>query len=267
MPINTLEAATIFTTVLDKQMIEGSTSGWMEQNAGQVKYSGGNEIKIPKMSLSGLGDYDRDNGYSQGAVTLTYQTKTMTMDRGRKFMLDRNEVDETNFVASAAAVMSEFQLTKIIPEVDAYRYSKIYSLAKGSYGKTYTPAASTILSALTADITAVQDAAGAADLVIIMPYTVADMLDNNEKINRSINVTVMIPDMASCIPAAHWFAQGCPEDKFTLSPGDIIARGECGDITNAADLERQHTEKVIISAVRDCRFGSKSLWHWEITGV
>ena len=85
MPINTLEAATIFTTVLDKQMIEGSTSGWMEQNAGQVKYSGGNEIKIPKMSLSGLGDYDRDNGYSQGAVTLTYQTKTMTMDRGRKF--------------------------------------------------------------------------------------------------------------------------------------------------------------------------------------
>lgn len=188
MPINTLEAATIFTTVLDKQMIEGSTSGWMEQNAGQVKYSGGNEIKIPKMSLSGLGDYDRDNGYSQGAVTLTYQTKTMTMDRGRKFMLDRNEVDETNFIASAAAVMSEFQLTKIIPEVDAYRYSKIYSLAKDNYGKTYTPAASTILSALTTDITAVQDAAGAADLVIIMPYTVADMLDNNEKINRSINV-------------------------------------------------------------------------------
>ena len=46
--LNTLEAATIFTTVLDKHMIEGSTSGWMEQNAGQVKYSGGSEIKIPK---------------------------------------------------------------------------------------------------------------------------------------------------------------------------------------------------------------------------
>lgn len=188
MPINTIEAATIFTTVLDKQMIEGSTSGWMEQNAGQVKYSGGSEIKIPKLSLSGLADYDRDSGYNQGAVSLTYQTKTMTMDRGRKFMLDKMDVDETNFVASASAVMSEFQLTKIIPEVDAYRYSKIYALAKGSYGKTYTPAASTILSALTADITAVQDASGAADLVIIMPYPVADMLDNNEKISRSINV-------------------------------------------------------------------------------
>lgn len=88
----------------------------------------------------------------------------------------------------------------------------------------------------------------------------------------SDSVTVMIPDMASCIPAAHWFAQGCPEDKFTLSPGDIIARGECGDISSAAELERlhptvgQHTEKMIITAVRDCRFGSKSLRHWEVSG-
>lgn len=80
------------------------------------------------------------------------------------------------------------------------------------------------------------------------------------------NIIVMIPDMTSCIPVAQWFAQNCPEDKFTLSPGDIIARGECGDITSAADLERQHTEKMIITAVRDCRFGSKSLWHWEVSG-
>ena len=57
-----------------------------------------------------------------------------------------------------------------------------------------------------------------------------------------------------------------PADKFTLSPGDIIARGECGDISSAAELERQHTEKMIITAVRDCRFGSASLRHWEVSG-
>lgn len=80
------------------------------------------------------------------------------------------------------------------------------------------------------------------------------------------SITVMIPDRTDFIPAAQWFAQSCPTDKFTLSPGDIIARGEYGDITSAADLERQHTEKMIITAVRDCRFGSKSLWHWEVLG-
>ena len=78
----------------------------------------------------------------------------------------------------------------------------------------------------------------------------------------SDSIMVMIPDMPALVPAAEWF----PEDKFTLSPGDIIARGECGNISSAAELERQHTEKLIITAVRDCRFGSASLRHWEASG-
>lgn len=187
MAINTIEAAKIFQTALDQQVLEGATSGWMEENAGQVKYSGGNEVKIPKISLSGLGDYDRDSGYTQGAVTFSYETKTMTMDRGRKFLLDKMDVDETDFVASATTVMGEFQRTKVIPEVDAYRYSRIYALAKDKYGKTYTPAASTILSTLSEDITAVQDEAGSADLVIVMARPVYDMFCNNDKISKLIN--------------------------------------------------------------------------------
>ena len=188
MAINTIECAKIFMTALDRQMIEGTTSGWMGANAGQVKYSGGNEVKIPTISTSGLVDYDRDNGYNQGAVSLSFQTKTLTKDRGRQFLLDAMDVDEGNFIANATAVMSEFQRTQIIPEVDAYRYSKIYELAKTDHGKTYTPAASTILSALTDDISVVNDTAGAADLVIIMPYPVADILDNTEKLSRYVNV-------------------------------------------------------------------------------
>lgn len=188
MAINTIEAAKVFVNALDRQMVEDATSGWMEANAGQVKYSGGNEVKIPVISTSGLADYDRDNGYNQGAVSLSFQTKKLTKDRGRQFLLDAMDVDESNFIANASAVMSEFQRTRIIPEVDAYRYSQIYALAKEKYCKTYTPAASTILSALTADISAVNDTAGAADLVIIMPYTVADILDSTEKLSRYVNV-------------------------------------------------------------------------------
>ena len=83
----------------------------------------------------------------------------------------------------------------------------------------------------------------------------------------SDSITVMIPDLPALVSAAEWFRSGCTEDKFTLSPGDIIARGECGDISSAAELERQHTEKLIITEVRDCRFGSVSLKHWEVSGV
>ncbi|MBR6543443.1 MAG: hypothetical protein IKT73_09590 [Anaerotignum sp.] len=130
--MNTMEYASVFMTELDNQLVEKSTTGWMEGNAGQVQYNGGAEVKIPKMQMSGLGDYDRDGGFAKGAVTVTYETRTLTQDRGRTFQLDAMDVDETNFAATAGNVMREFQSTKVIPEIDAYRYSKIYELAEAA---------------------------------------------------------------------------------------------------------------------------------------
>lgn len=127
MAINTLATATIFQQELDKRAVQESVTGWMDANASQVKYTGGKEVKIPKMALQGMGDYDIDKGYIQGAVTLAYQTREMTQDRGRLFNLDPREVDETNFVATAGSVMGEFQRTFVIPEIDAYRISKVAS--------------------------------------------------------------------------------------------------------------------------------------------
>jgi hypothetical protein len=192
MPINTLQYATIFQQALDKQMVALATSGWMEANAGQVKYNGGAEVKIPKLSLQGLADYDRDDGFVQGSVTLEYQTFTMTQDRGRTFQLDAMDVDETGFVANATTVMSEFQRVHVVPEVDAYRYSKIYALANtaGKVTTGYTPGASDILAKLKEDIAAVEDVAGdLADLVITMSIPAANILDQCDQLRRVLDVT------------------------------------------------------------------------------
>ena len=129
MAINTLATADIFMRMLDKVAMRDSVTGWMDGNAGQVIYNGGATVKIPKMTVQGLGVYDRDNGYAQGSVGLTYETLTLTQDRGRKFHLDAMDVDETNFVATASQVMSEFQRVYVIPEIDAYRLSKIAKAA------------------------------------------------------------------------------------------------------------------------------------------
>lgn len=125
MPINTLATATLFMNTLDKVAIQDSVTGWMDANAGRVIYNGGAEVKIPKLSVQGLGDYDRDNGHRQGSVTLEYETRKMTQDRGRKFQLDPMDINENNFVTTAAAVMGEFQRMYVTPEIDAYRISKI----------------------------------------------------------------------------------------------------------------------------------------------
>jgi len=176
--MNTIEYATIFMQELDSQIVERSTSGWMEENAGKVQYHGGAEVKIPKMELNGLGDYDRDSGFAKGSVTVNYETKAMSQDRGRSFQLDAMDVDETNFAMVAGNVMGEFQRTKVIPEIDAYRYSSIAQQAEANGRcKTYMPD-DTILEELLNDITEIRDIVGdSEELVITMSAKAAGKLD------------------------------------------------------------------------------------------
>jgi hypothetical protein len=172
-------------------MVADAASGWMEANAGQVKYNGGAEVKIPRITMSGLGNYDRALGYAQGSVSLVYQTETMTQDRGREFLLDRMDVDETNFVVTAGAVMGEFQRTHVIPEVDAYRYSKIATLAMAAGNtSTYTPAEATVLQRLNDDLYAIWNKVGEnVGLVISMNTNVAKVLDNSDKLQKHLGVS------------------------------------------------------------------------------
>lgn len=188
---NTLAYVQIFQEELDLQMIQGSTTGWMEPNSKMVKYNGGNEIKIPSVLMDGLADYDRENGYVKGSVSLTWETHTLTQDRGRKFQIDAMDVDETNFVVTAGSVMGKFQKTHVIPEVDAYRYGKIASTAitKKVASGGYTPAESTILNKLLYDIATVQDKIGdGVPLIITMPFTVGVILNASEKLQKRIDV-------------------------------------------------------------------------------
>lgn len=188
---NSIAYATIFQQELDKQLLVGATSGWMEPNSSLVKYNGGNEVKIPNILMDGLGDYDRSSGFVQGAVTMTWQTHELTQDRGRTFSIDSMDVDESNFVTTAGAVMGEFQRTKVIPELDAYRYSKIAALAiaANKASGSYNPDDATILNKLLYDIATIQDQIGEGDsLVLTLPYTVAAILDSNTTIQKRLDV-------------------------------------------------------------------------------
>ncbi len=189
---NNLQYASVFQSELDKAAVEQATSGWMELNDKLVKYTGGSEVKIPKMDMDGLADYDRQTGFVEGSVDLTWETKQMTMDRGRQFTFDEHEVNDTNFVVTASSVMGEFQRAKVIPEIDAYRYSTLAALAiakdRAKFG--YTPAETTILKNLYADLAAVQDVVGDdTPLIITMSTQVAALFDMNSNISKSLGVT------------------------------------------------------------------------------
>lgn len=191
MALNTLAYATKLQKALDESATLGLTSGWMDANAGQVEYNGGNKVRLPQMETTGLKDYDRDKGYPEGSVTLTYKDYDMTMDRGTSFQLDAMSVNETNFIANATSVASLFQKEHVLPEIDAYRYSKLYALLKagGRAAAPYTAKAADVMDALLADIGKIRDEVGEeVPLVISIAQSVKTLLEQNDKFAKRLDV-------------------------------------------------------------------------------
>lgn len=185
MAANVLEYAVLYQERLDEAITQELATAWMEGNAGQVRYDGGDTVKVPKRSVSGLGNYSKTLGYpTEGAVTLSYETFTLTQDRAQAFHLDARDVNETNFNIEAASTLKQFQTEKVAPEVDSYRFMKIFDGAnKKLKTGSYTPAVGTIFSKLFDDITAVRDKIGSSTpLVVMMPFTVSGILAKSTEI-------------------------------------------------------------------------------------
>lgn len=189
---NAISYASIFQQELDKQLRVGTTSNWMESNSNLIQYMGGQTIKIPKIILSPLADYDRATGFVNGDITFSYETFDLQMDRGRSFSFDAEDVNETNFVLTASQVMTEFQRINVIPEVDAFRYSTvaqrlITSLPANAISAA-APTSTTLFNLLNSDIAAISEYVGInGDLVItISNSTYAIMQDAGLPILRAI---------------------------------------------------------------------------------
>ena len=118
--------------------------------------SNANEIIIPKISMDGLANYSRNSGYVNGDVTLTNETVTFNYDRGRAFTIDAMDNEETAGVAFGK-LASEFIRTKVVPEMDAFRFAT-YASATGisSTAETLTAGAG-IIAALRAGTTSMDE--------------------------------------------------------------------------------------------------------------
>lgn len=174
---NTIATATLIQQNLDKAAMQQALTGWMEANAGQLIYKGGKEVKIPKLDMDGLGDYDRNNGFNGGSITFEYETRSMIHDRGRSFAFDELDVDETGFVMTAATVMGEFQRLKVVPEIDATRIATLATIAMGVTGDTqveygYTAAKTTVVDKIKTGIQKIRKAGFTGNLICYVTYDV-----------------------------------------------------------------------------------------------
>lgn len=85
------------------------------------------EIVYPQISVSGLGDYDRNSGYTTGAVDLKWETAKCNYDRGTKITVDAMDDQESEKIAFSMAG-AELMRTKVAPEADAFTFATIASI-------------------------------------------------------------------------------------------------------------------------------------------
>ena len=190
MAINTIELAEKMTSALDKAVVQKAVTGFLADNAMGAKFVGAKTVLIPEINMNGLGDYDRDTGYVQGALTVSPTAYTLDIDRGRKFQLDAQDADESGVANLAGQVMGEFIRTKVVPEIDAYNLSKLAKYAKDNNQTVSGTLATEPYKIFTNAVLKAQDALSYdEELVAFVNTEFWAALNNSNEFTRQITVS------------------------------------------------------------------------------
>lgn len=134
---NSIQLSKVYTNLLDEVYQNSALTAVLESDASLARAgANANEIVIPKLSMDGLADYDRNSGYVNGDVNLTWETVKFNYERGRAFTVDDMDNEETQNLAFGR-LAGEFIRTKVIPELDAFRFAT-YAATTGAGTATGT---------------------------------------------------------------------------------------------------------------------------------
>lgn len=118
-----------FTTQLDGVLEAGPLTNDLNMNRDFIgRFTGAGQVEIPTIALQGLGKYERNVGFVDGDITLSWTSYTLKHDRGRQFSIDDVDDEERARIVSAN-VMGEFARLEVVPEVDAIRFATLAASA------------------------------------------------------------------------------------------------------------------------------------------
>lgn len=155
MPNNIALITKYSTAAWDKIYKAESRSALLDGKEGvNVQWTGTKTVKIAKFSAGGLKNYYRNNngdvrvaqkggseqfmgnlgyGYQASNVGLTWEEFTISMDRAAAYPIEYFDNEETDGLVLGAAT-TEISRTVMIPEVDAYCFSKLASYCSPDAG-------------------------------------------------------------------------------------------------------------------------------------
>ena len=125
---NTIALAKNYTVLLDEVYRGASVTADLTSDSAMSKAgANANEIVYPQITVTGLGEYDRNSGYTTGAVDLKWKTATFNYDRGTRISVDVMDNEESRNLAfgmAGATLMRD----KVAPEADAFTFATLAAL-------------------------------------------------------------------------------------------------------------------------------------------
>lgn len=120
---NSITLAQKYANFLDEIYTTESKSAILDTANDRVQFTGANTVKLFTLSTVGMSNYSRNAGFVPGDVNGSWQPYVLETDRGRSYMVDVLDNEETLGMAYGA-LLSTVEKQHIIPEVDAYRFAQ-----------------------------------------------------------------------------------------------------------------------------------------------
>lgn len=231
---NAIELAKKFVPMLDEVYKLSSLTSKLDGNPDLVQAgANANEMIIPKLTMQGLGNYSRNGGYVSGDVTMTNETVKCNFDRARMFTVDYMDNLETAGIAFGR-LASEFVRTKVIPELDAFRFAKycgVTGISKISAGATLADGAA-VVAALRAGTNKMdEDEVPFEDRHLFITPTLHGMIQDMDT-TKSREVLARFADV-TLVPQTRFYTAITQYDGSTTGQ---TAGGYIKDATNGLDI-------------------------------
>lgn len=123
---NNIALSKKYTPLVDEKYKKGDLFGDLTSDMSLTRQgANAKEILYRQIDIAGgLGDYDRNSGYTTSDVNVVWKTAAFEYDRGTKFSLDEMDNEETMGDTYLLA-QKELQEQKVIPEGNAYVVAKL----------------------------------------------------------------------------------------------------------------------------------------------
>lgn len=154
---NNIALSKNYVAVLDELYRQEEKSSVLNSDANAVKMGqNAGEFLVAKYTIDGPGDYSRSSGYTNGDVTVSWETLKANYDRGRKFSVDSMDNEETAEIAFGK-LAGQYAKHKSAPERDAFTFATLAGTDNVDSSAETLSSGDDVLAAITRDQNAMDE--------------------------------------------------------------------------------------------------------------